>query len=66
MSRTSQPDTRLLWSTPRLAGSTTWSTMNRCACGRPARPTLADGLPDAIARLRRQTGERPTGGHESR
>jgi len=40
--------------------------MNRCACGRPARPTLADGLPDAIARLRRQTGERPTGGHESR
>lgn len=33
---------------------------------RPARPTLADGLPDAIARLRRQAGKQPAGGQESR
>jgi nucleoside-diphosphate-sugar epimerase len=32
---------------------------------RPARPTLADGLPDAIARLRK-AAERPAGARESR
>ena len=32
---------------------------------RPARPTLADGLPDAIARLRK-AGERAAEGRESR
>ena len=33
---------------------------------RPARPTLADGLPDAIARLRHKAAEQPAGGQERR